>query len=67
MDAVYGKTPMRAKDIRRLTLAENVNTYYQERRQAQNWQEWAASNVGKSNLLEAGLSEALKRGYDPNE
>jgi hypothetical protein len=60
--AVLGRPVLGAKEIRLMSIAENITHWYAERQQSQNWATWATENPEKSAGLTMAHNMALELG-----
>jgi hypothetical protein len=54
--------PLGAKELRRMTVAENIKTWYEERGKVENMVEWTQNNPDKAEALHHAYKEAVKLG-----
>lgn len=52
-----------AGEMRRITLAQNIVTWHQQREQAGNVAEWTASNMEAATMLDLAYKSAVELGY----
>ena len=51
VEQVLGKRQLSAKEIREMTLADNVLRAYRSRQASENWAAWAEAHPGENRLL----------------